>query len=188
MVDGRFIKTSRPSNSLDYRNLGPFTITKIVNNHSYMLDLPPTMKIFPVFHPWLLHLHETSPLEGQVQEPPGPVNTETEEEPEWWVSEIVDARLHKGMRDHITGKKGLLQYKAHYPGWPEWNANPSWQPYWDFDESQHLAHEFHTRYPQKPKPPKSWLKQTRPPAVTAAQPSPSLVPSPVRPEDTTSPH
>lgn len=152
-----------------------------------MLDLPPTMKIFPVFHPWLLHLHKTTPLEGQIQEPPGPVNvSEPEEEQEWWVSEIVDSRLHKGMKDHVTGKKGLLQYKVHYPGWPEWNANPAWQPYWDFDDCQHLAHEFHQKHPRKPGPPKNW-KQTQQPAVTAAQPSPSLVPSTVSQEDSTSP-
>jgi hypothetical protein len=62
MVDSRFIKTTQPSKSIDQRNLGPFRILKVVNYHSYMLDLPDSMKIFPVSHPWLLHLHKAALL------------------------------------------------------------------------------------------------------------------------------
>jgi hypothetical protein len=155
MLDGRYIKTKRPSESLDNQNLGPFEVLKIINDHSYLLQLPPSMdKIFPVFHPWLLHLYQPRPLEGQIQEPQGPIDPAApEEELEYYVSEIVDCRLNRRMKDHNTGKMGLLQYKAKYPGWTNWNANPEWQPYWDFD-CDDLVADFHHRYPypQKPRP------------------------------------
>lgn len=76
ILDGKFIKTSQLSDSIDHRNLGLFTILRIVNDHSYMLDLLLSMKVFPIFHPLLLHLHETQLLEDQIQEPLGPVNVD----------------------------------------------------------------------------------------------------------------
>lgn len=42
----------------------------------------------------------------------------------------MDSRIHKGMVDKIGKKvkgkspKGLLQYKAKFYGWPDYNANP----------------------------------------------------------------
>jgi hypothetical protein len=161
MLDSRYIKTSRPSESLDDENMGPFTILKIINDHSYLLDLPPSMKLFPVFHPWLLHLHEVQPLEGQEEIPQGPVNVEEpdEEKKEYFVSEIVDSRIHKGRKDVLTGQKGRLEYKAKYPGWPDWNANPPWQPYWDFD-CDDLVADFHHRYRSKAGPHESFKART----------------------------
>ena len=63
MLDVRNINTTRPNKSLDYKNLGPFEVVRVINNSAYELKLPPAMEgIFPVFHPWLLHLDNSSPL------------------------------------------------------------------------------------------------------------------------------
>jgi hypothetical protein len=48
------VKTTRPSSNLDYRLLGPYTIIKRVGSRAYKLDLPPNVKIHPVFHISLL--------------------------------------------------------------------------------------------------------------------------------------
>ncbi len=53
-LDARNIKTSRQSKKLDWKNLGPFTVTQVVSSHAYRLDLPDSMKIHPVFHVSLL--------------------------------------------------------------------------------------------------------------------------------------
>jgi hypothetical protein len=50
----RNLKTRRPSDKRDYRRLGPFRVSKQVNEVAYMLDLPSSMKIHPVFHLSLL--------------------------------------------------------------------------------------------------------------------------------------
>ncbi|KAI1507740.1 hypothetical protein Ptr86124_013273, partial [Pyrenophora tritici-repentis] len=43
----------------EFKNRGPFTVTRVIDNMAYELLLPPEMgKLHNVFHPWLLHLHE----------------------------------------------------------------------------------------------------------------------------------
>jgi hypothetical protein len=156
MLNGKFIKTKRPNESLDHKNLGPFKVRRIINDYSYELELPSTMKIYPVFHPWLLHLQEAKPLEGQRQEPPGPVFTDNDGDgSEWWVDEIVDSRINRRKKDPATSSRGLLEYKALYPNDEKWNANPEWQPYFDFDCLALLA-DFHHKYPTKDGPHKSF--------------------------------
>lgn len=106
------------------------------------------MKIYLVFHPWLLNLCENQPLQGQHQQPPAPVFVD-EENPDntsWNVEEIIDSRMNRRKFDH--GTRGLLEYKAKYSGDDKWNANPIWQPWHDF-ECDELIKEFHHRYPRK---------------------------------------
>ena len=63
ILDARNIKTTRPNKSLDYKNLGPFEIIRVINNLAYELKLLPAMEgIFLVFHPWLLYLDNSVPL------------------------------------------------------------------------------------------------------------------------------
>ena len=45
------IKTTRPSDKLDAKKLGPFKIRSAVGTRSFRLDLPSSMsKVHPVFH------------------------------------------------------------------------------------------------------------------------------------------
>ena len=47
-----------------------------------------------------------------------------------------------------------VQYKAIYIGnWDEWNSNPPWQPYSDFENAVEKVREFHKAHPEKPGPP-----------------------------------
>ena len=48
------IKTKQPSNKLDYKKLGPFTIVKKIGTVNYQLKLSKNMNIHPVFHIALL--------------------------------------------------------------------------------------------------------------------------------------
>jgi len=153
MLDRRFIKTQRPSVSLDHKNLGPCPIKRIINDHSYELTLPESMRIYPIFHPWLLHLHQANPLHGQAQEEPGPILIEkAEEDLQWYVDEVVDSRINKRSKDPHTGKRGLLEYKATYPGYALWNTNPAWQPFSDFTDCPNLIADFHHQHATKDGP------------------------------------
>lgn len=72
-LDLRNIKTKRPSKKLDFKNRGPFTITKIIGNargNAYQLDLPSTMNVHPVFHTSLLKADPDDPYDGQINPPP----------------------------------------------------------------------------------------------------------------------
>lgn len=84
--------------------------------------VPDTIKdrgVYPVFHPWKLHLAPDNPYPGQVQEP-GPAyiifdDNDDEAHEEWEVLEVVDCRES----GHGT------QYKIIFTGnWEDWNSNP----------------------------------------------------------------
>jgi len=60
MLNGRNIKTRRPSKKLDHKNHGPFQIEKIVFRLAVRLTLPQKWKIHNVFHVSLLEPYRTS--------------------------------------------------------------------------------------------------------------------------------
>jgi len=54
MLNGRNIKTRRPSKKLDHKNYGPFQIEKTISRLAVRLTLPQKWKIHNVFHVSLL--------------------------------------------------------------------------------------------------------------------------------------
>jgi Integrase zinc binding domain/Chromo (CHRromatin Organisation MOdifier) domain len=128
--------TNRPSKKLDWKNLGPFIITEKINNSSYRLKLPASMKVHPVFHSSLLRLAAEDPLPGQTMEPAPPVVIDEEEEYE--VRQILDSRLQR--------KK--LQYLVQWVGYDQ----PDWEPAENVVHAQSLVNSFHAQYPDKPGP------------------------------------
>ena len=95
----------------------------------------------------------SDPFPGQVipPQPPILVTSSTEEGTyeEWELLEIVDCRR----------TRGKIEYKATYIGpYEEWNTNPPWQPWTDFENSKDAVLEFHRNNPDKPKAPESLTK------------------------------
>ena len=132
-LDRRNIKTARPSDKLDERNLGPFQIVK-KRGQAYELELPDTMHIHPVFHGWLLRKDEQDPLDGQQNDPPGPIVLG--EEPEWEVDDILQSRYHYHR----------LQYRVNWSGWPH---DRTWY-YADgneFENAQGVVDAYHEAQP-----------------------------------------
>ena len=155
MLDARNIKTTRPNKSLDHKNLGPFEIVRVINNSAYELKLPPAMEgIFPVFHPWLLHLDNSAPLQGQRIPPPPPVMIDQEGEEHWGVQEILDSKIDRRRNDPLTGRKGCLMYKIRYTGYED--DRPEWEPYPNTAGCPALVADYHHQYPDKPGPHQSF--------------------------------
>src|SRR5262249_3794674 len=60
------IQTTRPSNKLDYKRLGPFRILEKIGTRAYKLELPPSMgRIHPVFHVSLLEQYVPNEILGR---------------------------------------------------------------------------------------------------------------------------
>jgi hypothetical protein len=64
-LDFRNIKIARPPKKLDWKNLGPWPIIKVISPYAYRLKLSSFIKIHPVFHVNLLRPAFTNPLPEQ---------------------------------------------------------------------------------------------------------------------------
>ena len=132
----RHIKTTRPSDKLDYKKLGPFSVLARIGSRAYKLDLPPSMKVHPTFHISLLQPYSDDPLPLQRKEPPPPIIIDDEKEYE--IEAIIDSRLHYNK----------LQYKAKWTGYDP-SHDQEWYPSDNFSNSPELIEEFHLKYPDK---------------------------------------
>src|SRR5262249_46231795 len=134
----RNVTTTRPSDKLDYKRLGPFAITAKVGNAAFRLQLPSSMKIHPVFHVSLLEPFRPNDIPGRVQDPPPPAIIDGHEEFE--VETILDSRVRR--------KK--LQYLVHWKDWPI--SSRTWEPPEHLSNAQDSIEAFHRAYPRKPRP------------------------------------
>lgn len=162
MLDARNFRTTRPSHSLDYKNRGPFRITRVINNCAYQLSLPPGLgKLHNVFHSWLLHPAPQS-TEHQLLEPEGAVDIdpEAEDNTDYEIEAIIDARIDEHQLDPVTQQRGLLQYHVRWADYPIGPDNPSWEPFTNLVDAAETVFDFHKRNPHKPGPHKKFTSLT----------------------------
>ena len=98
------IKTTRPSDKLDFKQLGPYKIIKEINPMAYKIDLPASSRIHPVFHVSLLEPVSVSNIPGQSQDPPPPIKFEGELE--YTVKEILDSQFSHGQSEYLVDWEG----------------------------------------------------------------------------------
>src|ERR1700742_1209196 len=94
-LDGRHIKTQRPTKKFDDRSFRPFRVQKVLSRNAYRLTLPHNFRhIHPVFHVLLLRCWHPDPIAERPQpEQPEPLLTENSE-PEYEVKPILDSRTY----------------------------------------------------------------------------------------------
>ena len=123
--------------------LGPFKITQVVNDTSYKLDLPDSMKIHKVFHVGLLKTWVPSKMS---KPPPPPI--EIDGELEYVVENIVD---HRDLKTSTNTKKGsnaqakhqVVMKREYYVKWLGYTSeHNTWEPEAHFSD----ATEFITDY------------------------------------------
>ena len=145
-LNAKNIQTTRPSDKLDYRNLGPFKVLKRIGNYAYRLDLPPQLSsVHPVFNTALLRPVADDPLEGQVNPPRDPIVAD-DGETEWASENILDSafRHRRGTPRHSPPD---LHYRILWS-----DGTQSWEP-WDFITNMpESLNEFHRDHPAKPGP------------------------------------
>jgi hypothetical protein len=137
-LDGKDLKTDRPSKKLEDKRYGPYKVTKVVGPNAYELKLPPSMKIHPVFNTVkLTPFHKDTIVGRKVPSRPPPVISG--ENPEWEVEYIKDSRLHRGK----------LQYLVKWKDYP--NEESSWEPVDNLKNSSKAIKEFHSKHPSAPR-------------------------------------
>jgi len=122
MLNGRNIKTRRPSRKLDHKNHGPFQIEKIVSPLAVRLTLPRKWKIHNVFQVSLLEPYRTS--EHRAPLDPSRVLREAndiEQSEEYDVEEVMSSVE----RDRGNYKRILYLVKwLNYPECKDWTEEP----------------------------------------------------------------
>jgi hypothetical protein len=95
----RHFRTTRPSKKLDYKQTGPYTVSKVVKKNPYKLDLLYTIRKHNVFHISLLDRY-TPPTAGQPQSEPQP--TVVDDSDEWEVDRILDSKQRYRMLHYLV--------------------------------------------------------------------------------------
>ena len=186
----RNISTTRPSDKLDHRRLGPYPIERKVAPNAYLLRLPPYLsRLYPVFHVSLLEPYaDPSLFHPHAQ----PLPFALPDDPVLHVTNVLDCRRVGQRYDYLT------EY-GHCP--PDEHV---WIPLYDLpsdDYVHELIDRFHRRNPRAPRPhPIVFQKPATysdvpiplPPATSAFEPpsrnpSPPLASSPYSALDYTSP-
>ncbi len=163
----RNIKTTRPSDKLDYRKLGPFPVIKRHGRATYVLELPPSLsRLYPVFHVSLLEpYNDPAWLPGRdlVQAPP--MRLAEPDIPPDEINDILDSRKIGRRFDYFVTWKNKPATEA------------SWIPLAEIPHSLNEALDrFHRRNRKAPRPLRFDNAQAPPSFPTASDepPGPSL--------------
>ena len=105
------VKTTRPCNKLDYQRLGPYLITKQINEVPFQLDLPPYICLHPVFHVSRLEPYASNSIPYRVVPPPPPI--ELDEGPEYEVKAILDSKVVKNKLYYFVDWLGVERQAQH---------------------------------------------------------------------------
>jgi len=94
-LDTSDIRTTRPSQKLSHRRLGPFIVERWIGPMAYRLKLPHWMKqLHPVFNVVKLTPAPDDPIPGRkTTDHPPPIIIDGEAE--WEVEKILDSRWHQ---------------------------------------------------------------------------------------------
>ena len=162
MLNGRNIKTRRPSKKLEHKNRGPFQIEEIVSQLAVRLTLPRKWKIHNVFHVSLLKPYRTS----EHRAPPDPSYIlreadDIEQSEEYDVEEVMSS-VERG-----RGNNRRILYLVKWLDYPErkdWTEEPfdnfsvppteklSEEPFDNFSVGGlEKLREFHRRNPDAPR-------------------------------------
>jgi hypothetical protein len=131
------IRTTRPARKLDDKFFGPFKITDRINDVSFRLSLPSSLKIHPVFHVSLFKPKNPDRLDMPQPPPPEPITVD--DDLEYEVEAILDSKRFRRTVKYLVHWKG---YDLH---------DRTWEPFSQLTNCPDKISEFHRRNPKKPR-------------------------------------
>jgi hypothetical protein len=136
MISTKNITVSRPKAKWLDKWIGPYKVIKEAHPNSdvYVLELPKSVKMHPIFHTSLLLPYKESTIPGRIIAPPPPVIIDGEKEDE--IDEILDCKV----------KYNRIKYFVSWKGYsPEFN---SFMDEAEMKNASELVSEYHARYPK----------------------------------------
>ena len=145
MLNGKNLKTRRPSRKLDAKLHGPFKVSKVLSLTAIKLELPSRWRIHNAFHVSLIEPYRLNPTRSPPKLASASEQNELgddvdgyEYETGYEVEEVMGSQ-------HSMERKRVL-YLVKWKGYPE-EADWTEEPYENFDDKR-LLMEYHRRNPQ----------------------------------------
>ena len=138
MLKGKDLRIRNASAKLAARNYGPYEIIEQPGPVNFKLELPPSLRVHPVFHASKLVLYHEDLIAGRAPAKPGPIEVEGQEEFE--VERVLDSRIHRGR----------VQYFVKWTGYDD--SENSWEPPRNLLHAKRLVTQFHAQHPDAPQP------------------------------------
>ena len=107
----------RPTRKLGPKKLGPYRIIHKISDVAFKLELPPSIKVHPVFHASILEKYKPNPPEFRHRTPPRPPPVVIDDDPlanEYEVERILDDKMIRRKRHFLVKWKG---YPIHESTW-----------------------------------------------------------------------
>ena len=134
MLSTKNITSLRPKVKWSNKYMGPYKVIGKSGNNAFMLDLPMSLNIHPVFHTSLLLPYCENTMPDRKQPPPPAVVIDNEVE--WEIDSILDSRIHRGNKQYLVSWKG---YKSVAEEWLHEDA---------MEHCEQLIAEFMKEHPQ----------------------------------------
>jgi Chromo (CHRromatin Organisation MOdifier) domain len=130
------LQTQWPSRKLIEKQIGPYPITKIINQNAVKLKLPPSFKIWPEINITCIRPYKLPTIPGQQVTPQPPIKVEGI--PEYIVKEILDSWLWQNKLEFLVKWEGYT------------DKNNSWESETNCRNSCDAIHNFYHKYPNVP--------------------------------------
>lgn len=138
------LKDKFRTKKLEHKYIGPFTVKRCVSAVAYELDLPPQMKVHPVFHISKLKqyaAHDASPAIPHLPSPstrPPPEIVHEDGAEEYEVERVEAERAVK-----LRGNRVRMEFLVKWKGYPSWEN--TWEPAASLSNAQEAVAEFRAR-------------------------------------------
>ena len=131
IVNGKNIKTIRPTKKLDYKMRGPFKVRRLVGPYAYESEIPAFMgRLHPAYHISLLELYHKNQKAGRRSPTPPPLLDLGPKEYE--IESFKASQLVKGQ----------VLYLWHWKGYS--NHHRTWEPYENLiNGAEETVRDFH---------------------------------------------
>ena len=106
-------QTARPSKKLQTRYIGPYRVSQIISTVAYRLELPPDLRIHPVFHISCLKKYtDPTSIPHRPTPPTPPPAIVVDGKEEFEVEKILDKRKRWRRDEYLVKWKGYPEYEA----------------------------------------------------------------------------
>jgi len=148
ILNGKNIRTKRPSKKLSPKLYGPFKIIEAKGQRACKHEISPTWKIHPTFHVSLLEPYRTSVREGREQPPREP--EEIDGDLEWEVERIVKSEIISYTRK-VRGRNKRMRELRYFVKWKGCSEDENiWELPESLENAQELIEDFHEENPEMP--------------------------------------